>query len=63
MPVPTGQIQVTRQGSDDASTCGTCGALVAFDHLARHISWHNTPHTSAQVVTNNVLANRPGGNN
>ena len=63
MPVTSGTIQSTRFGTDDAATCGTCGALVAFDHLGRHISWHNTPHTSAQVVTNGVAANRSGGNN
>ncbi len=63
MPVSSGRIEATRYGSGDVSTCGTCGALVAFDHIGRHVTWHNTPHTSAQVVVNGVSATRPGGNN
>ena len=62
--VPSGQIQqidmyaaLTKRGSagETVAVCGTCGAIVARDHTDRHVAWHNTAHSSAQVVTNTQI--------
>jgi hypothetical protein len=61
--VPSGEIRTKRDLiTDFPAVCGTCGAMVATEHVARHIAWHNTPHTSAQVVANAVSSSIPGGN-
>jgi hypothetical protein len=63
--VPTGEI---RQKSANpyvwADVCGTCGAIVAPEHIARHIAWHAQAPAAAfpATVVNSVTPNRPGGN-
>lgn len=32
--------------------CGTCGCVVAYEHVARHIAWHGAAWGSPVVTAN-----------
>jgi len=54
--VPTGQIQFKNTPRVGQRVCGTCGSLVAEEHIQRHIDWHAQTAAAAfpATVTNAV---------
>ncbi|MEV7329574.1 hypothetical protein [Micromonospora sp. NPDC093244] len=42
---------ITDYSNDYVRVCGTCGAVVAAQHVDVHISWHAATPTTATVTT------------
>ena len=52
------------QGFDDGGynrVCGTCGAIVASEHVSRHIAWHGAAWGSPVVTADASVTNVAGG--
>jgi hypothetical protein len=50
--LPTDKIGMRRTGSYETDrVCGQCGAVVAFEHVNRHILWHAAAWASPVVTT------------
>jgi transcription initiation factor TFIIIB Brf1 subunit/transcription initiation factor TFIIB len=58
--VPAGKIQLHRKVNRDDFVCGTCGCVVAEEHIAVHEAFHAAVWTQA-TVTHTAVANQPGG--
>lgn len=56
--VPAGRIEFRQSPRIGNRVCGTCGALIAEEHIARHIDWHALAPAAAfpAAVTNAVPA-------
>jgi hypothetical protein len=65
--VPAGTISMRHAESlgydtgNQVRVCGTCGAMVASEHVARHISWHGAAWSSPTVVADTSVTSVAGG--
>ncbi|MEA2521533.1 MAG: hypothetical protein QOI81_1179 [Actinomycetota bacterium] len=52
-PVAAGKIALHQDnlGPGNQQACGTCGAVVAYAHVARHIAWHAQAAWAQATVT------------